>query len=97
MPLGMTCSTAISARVMSSRMSPRVSWTSTPRTSLRFELASASTAKTGPFFFSQRYSMNIPQMVVFPTPPFPAKAMVCAINAVLLLSWVLGMIRRGVQ
>ena len=47
-----------------------------PKTSLRLELASASTARTGPCFFSQRYSINIPQIVVFPTPPLPASAMV---------------------
>ena len=45
-------------------------------TSFRFEFASASTARTGPFFFLQRYWINSPQTVVFPTPPFPANAIV---------------------
>ena len=76
MPAGMGLTAAISARAMSSRMSPRVDSISTPSTSFRLELASASTARTGPFFFWHRYSTSIPQMVVLPTPPLPASAMV---------------------
>ena len=40
----------------------------------------ASTARTGFFPFSQRYCIKSPHSVVFPTPPFPATAITCAIN-----------------
>ena len=43
-----------SACAISSRISPRVVSTSTPRTSLRLELASASTTRMGPFFCLHR-------------------------------------------
>lgn len=40
----------------------------------------AAGARIGPLPFSHRYWISIPHNVVFPTPPFPATAITCAIK-----------------
>ena len=58
---------------------------STPSTSFRLELASASTARIRSLLLlGTGIQLTVPVSVVFPTPPFPATAIVCGISVHLL-------------
>src|SRR5512147_2389332 len=64
---------------ISSRMSPTVQSRSRPSTMLRLLLGSASIASTAPGCDSLKYLITIAEIVVLPTPPLPANAIVVVI------------------
>src|SRR5512147_1558089 len=61
-------------------MSPTVQSRSRPSTMFRLLLGSASIASTAPGCVCARYLITIAEMVVLPTPPLPANAIVVVIS-----------------
>ena len=70
--------------LVSSRMSPTVRSSGSPRTVFRLLAGSASMARMGPRPSSLRSLMSSPASVVLPVPPFPAMAIVIVMSLLLV-------------